>query len=441
MHRMDKFWYFLTGVLDFLPCVYLLFRPFKEDLRCPFNQVMLIGYGLETLHALGFVALSQASFYSLDLMLAYRLSQLAIGLFLLLIFIKGQKCKALFVFSLMLPFISLILVLAVSCLPFLPLTGPRYMLSSLLRLLFTALLFYPFLKLEDSCFGKKAPPVSEQFWNVAWLAPAFLSLISGIFMSNDFEIVGIDPKRALGRIMLFACALSCSYVMLLVNRYVEKEALEKEKTQQDLFLLKLQSQQYAHWKHSLAVAKKTRHDLRHHMLTIQLLTNTRQYTELEKYLSTLLGDLAQREVPVDFCDNPAANAILAHYAMEAEKHSISTRIKMALPREAKISPEDLSVLLGNSLENALEACGHVECHHRFLHVIGREQMGKFYMIMENSFDGIAHPDGAAYFSRKNDFKADGIGILSIRNIAEKYQGAVKITAGKNTFTLSLMLEI
>ena len=438
---MDRFWYFLTEVLDFLPCLYLLFFPFKDDLRLPFKQVMVISYGLETLHALGFVLLSYASFYSLDFMLAYRLSQLAMGLIFLLAFVQRQKCKALFVYSLMLPFVSLILVLAVLVMPMVPFTGPLYMKSSLLRLLFTILFFYPFYKLEKSCFGITAPPVSDQFWNVAWVAPAMLSIISGLFMSNNFEIVGIDGRRATGRILLFACAISCSYFMLLVNRYTEKEAEIKKKAQQDRFLLELQTQQYASWQHNLNLASKTRHDLRHHMLAIQLLTENGEYDALKTYLNNLVGHLEQQKVAVPFCDSAAANAILVHYIDKAQARSITTDVKLALPQDVKISDEDLSVLLGNSLENALEACAYVPKEKRFLHVTGRERMGKFYMIVENSFDGVAHPDGLAYASRKKDFAADGIGILSIRNIAEKYKGAVEITALGNKFTLSLMLEI
>lgn len=107
---------------------------------------------------------------------------------------------------------------------------------------------------------------------------------------------------------------------------------------------------------------------------------------------------------------------------------------------------DLGVIVGNALDNAMEACRKVKEGNEqvdiFIRLSSFMKGNLLFIEVENSFNGKVVKRKYSEFpiTDKADKKAHGIGMLNMKNTAEKYHGAVDWTAGNNVFTLTVMMK-
>lgn len=78
---------------------------------------------------------------------------------------------------------------------------------------------------------------------------------------------------------------------------------------------------------------------------------------------------------------------------------------------------------------------------RFVHIMSSENAGRLYIVFGNSFDGSIDERDGKYYSRKRNYASSGVGIDSIRAIAQKYGGSVRIDIEDKVFKLSVMLPL
>ena len=101
---------------------------------------------------------------------------------------------------------------------------------------------------------------------------------------------------------------------------------------------------------------------------------------------------------------------------------------------------DLCILIGNSMENAIEACKKLPPERRSIRFHMKKMAGNLIMTSDNSYDGSLMCEGERFLSTKRQGKQEGIGLRSIRSIAEKYRGELRIETKDDTFMLSVMLR-
>lgn len=81
--------------------------------------------------------------------------------------------------------------------------------------------------------------------------------------------------------------------------------------------------------------------------------------KIEEYLGKYLKHSYLKN-PIVYCGNFALNTVLVYYVQEAENADIKINIDIALPNEISIKDADLTVLFGNLIENAIDACENVQ---------------------------------------------------------------------------------
>ena len=126
--------------------------------------------------------------------------------------------------------------------------------------------------------------------------------------------------------------------------------------------------------------------------------------------------------PLINCENETVNVILALYSETTYNNNISFSIKANIPKETFVDKKDLSVLFGNILENASDACKEVE--------------GERFISLNAAYNSAVSSKG---IFRSTKHSGDGIGISSVRNITEKYNGASTFTHQDGIFTVSVIL--
>jgi sensor histidine kinase YesM len=202
--------------------------------------------------------------------------------------------------------------------------------------------------------------------------------------------------------------------------------------------LELQGEHYETLQKRTEDTIMVRHDLRHHLSVIKSYIRTGEAEKLSEYISEYESSLPD-DTKTAFCANYAVNSILRHYIAIAQKEGVRIDVHLELPEKLGVSDSDLCIIFGNCVENAVEACRKIKTDEKFIK-INAGQTGKMLAItIDNSFDGEINKNGDVFLSRKRD--GEGIGISSVKAVAQRYGGETRFETKGNIFQASVMLQL
>ena len=104
-----------------------------------------------------------------------------------------------------------------------------------------------------------------------------------------------------------------------------------------------------------------------------------------------------------------------------------------------VQDSDLCLIIGNLLENAIEACAHLPEEQRFIRMRSLVQGGTLTIVMDNSFDGRYNKHKEVWISRKR--VGQGTGLASIESTAQRYNGIVMLQPNGRIFQSSVYLQL
>ena len=141
---------------------------------------------------------------------------------------------------------------------------------------------------------------------------------------------------------------------------------------------------------------------------------------------------------MSFCENRAADSVVGYYCALAKREGIPFCAKLDLPQTLPVDEIDLCLVLSNLLENAFEASLRTAPARRKIEVTAYVHAARLVLIeAENTFDGEINENSGVFRSSKR--KGNGIGIQSVRHIAEKSGGASTVTYQDGLFCAKVML--
>jgi sensor histidine kinase regulating citrate/malate metabolism len=141
-----------------------------------------------------------------------------------------------------------------------------------------------------------------------------------------------------------------------------------------------------------------------------------------------------------FCEHYALNMLILYYSQLSKSDNIDFAVDINVPCCITVSDSDISVLVGNLLENALDACSSQKKRERQIVVCGRIENNCLLFTIDNTFENNIrkNPDGV-YFSSKHS--GTGIGIESARAIVERYKGILRTEQKNGVFYTSVLLNL
>ncbi len=264
----------------------------------------------------------------------------------------------------------------------------------------------------------------------------FLLLAAGLsFIEYDYLY---NPMSLFLFFVLFVLLLVI-YIIFFKMIHLSYEKLQSHyQTVQTQHLLSIQDEQYQHIQTNIENSRRMRYDLRHHMVTLQGFLQHGRVQQAEKYLEQYLYSAQQFEM-LELCRNPVVNMVVGYYQTVAVQKDILFDVCIQIPEKLSISDVDLSVILGNLLENAIYAAASGDPSERFIqfHMFCSGQM--LAITVDNSFyEDVKKRDGQ-YISNKPNHT--GLGLNNIHMIADKYEGGVEFTHDLHVFHSSVMLAI
>lgn len=181
-----------------------------------------------------------------------------------------------------------------------------------------------------------------------------------------------------------------------------------------------------------------RHDYRHHLNVLQGLIHTGQDEVAETYLSELSVQYDDSGSPV-YSDNPVVDALIGSTAARCQSLGIAFETAVQLPKALLLPNHALCIVMGNLLENAVEACEAMPTGQaRFIRLDVKRKGAQLAVRVENSFDGLVRVDDGKVRSRKPD---GGTGLRSVRLIAERMGGGYHVQWEGNVFQAYVLLAL
>lgn len=180
-----------------------------------------------------------------------------------------------------------------------------------------------------------------------------------------------------------------------------------------------------------------RHDYRNHINNMKIQLANENYGELEAYLDQLAEDLDTVDTVIK-TGNVMADAILNSKLSVAEKMKVKINVKANIPENLLLSDVELCSVLGNMLDNAVEACSKLPEEERFLRVYIGKLKGQLYLSVQNSAGDVRKEKGY-YLSTKEG--EHGYGLFRIDRVAKKYGGFVNRQNEEGVFATEITLPV
>ena len=128
------------------------------------------------------------------------------------------------------------------------------------------------------------------------------------------------------------------------------------------------------------------HDIKKYVLAMQAFADKKDQQQLQQIVQQANDTLDSISTVVDI-DNIVISSILDSYARSAEESDIDFHLDVMVPPTLPISPVDLYIILGNTLDNAIEACIALPKGKRYINILLRKENGILFYRIQNSYNG------------------------------------------------------
>ena len=283
-------------------------------------------------------------------------------------------------------------------------------------------------------------PVAEQKssgmeWHYLWIIPCTFYLMWNYTIYGNANSSSLESAMRPGNVVFLFFINAGAF---LIYSVVSQLVLEQQKIielQTRNHQLSTQTLQYGKLQDKITEARRAKHDVRHHITLMKKYLEDKDYDALNEYLNNY-----QKSIPdehIFFCENSAVNAILSYFSEQARTFGITYTVSASIPKQISISETDLSILFGNLLENAIDACNAQSGEDKKIIVRAKTDNHSLCVTIDNTFSGSLDIDQEGHFvSSKHE--GLGLGTESIKSIAEKYGGVCQFEANNGMFYASVM---
>lgn len=253
------------------------------------------------------------------------------------------------------------------------------------------------------------------------------SIIIGILTMAEYDekVIVVSCILILFNVMIFYLyeKLQKNYETLY-----EKKVLEQAVTAQhsELELMK-ESQERIRF---------LQHDFKNHLIAIESQAKREDYTGIIQYIKESFNFLSVDRQLVD-TGNPEIDSILNYKLQEMQSKKIEIEHSVTIPKNLRVSGFDINIVLGNLLNNAMEAIEKAKEKKLFLHISFDKNI--LFIHMENTYNGTIIESEDGFLTTKKDKQLHGIGLKSVSNILEKYDGDIMFSYDSGLFKTDVML--
>ncbi len=205
--------------------------------------------------------------------------------------------------------------------------------------------------------------------------------------------------------------------------------------------LELQAKHYAKIAKNNFEIRRFKHDYKNILLGVQELIQNGDTEGAIELLRKGNGSVSENIFQNFETGNGIVDTILSEKQKDADNINTLVKFEGSVPAE-KISPTDLCVIFGNTIDNAIEACEKVHTNDKnIINVSCKSAAGFMFVKITNPVKENVQISNNVIKTSKSNKSEHGFGIYSLKKAASKYNGTVKLSCVNKIFSVDLELEI
>lgn len=301
-----------------------------------------------------------------------------------------------------------------------------------------------------SCIGRKRNNIQELFLLVPSVMGFCLCILirSILYAYNGNQVKFVMDEYPETRLLIPMVSGLCLASIILSSVILRKLVESSEKEMLVEVYQNRISDMEEHMKdveHLYDGIRGMRHDMKNHLTDLEILLRRKKRVsgEYEKEICRYLDGLCEAMEELDMkCSsgNPVTDVVISRKMRIAEQKKITFESSFIFPENLGISAFDVSILLNNGLDNAIEAAEKEKDSFIYLDSYAKSNM--FFIEIRNSFTGSLHPADAEgmLLTSKEDDQSHGLGMKNMQSCAEKYFGTLRWENSGKEFLLEIMLQ-
>lgn len=428
--QVSDFFVLIYIMLRIVPSSYLCYYPFLDQLRLPKRTVLLGFCGIILAEWLTFINAGR-NFDNIITMYGFAF----LYIFYYFCIVRGHLSKQLFCVALAGNFEIVVQSFAMVSEQYYGLSQYYYATALSTLLLFESIYFGFFY----SAFTK----FKDTFLNAD--SNRIITLCNYIMLTNFMALVLIrnfaEPRSwnlCFARLLCALPLLLFMYLVMLLLVEIRNNKIINVKLETITALRNSEKHYYDFVIETWQNSRRVRHDLRHYAVLLNEYMNNKEYDKLQERLQKLLNYTNSLK-RIILSGNEIIDGIVGYWQLQAEEKNIRFTTDIAF-KKIKIDDIDLSIVLGNALENAFRAVQSSTCNDPFIEVRIKEKAGLLLLDFRNNYTTPIVLKDDKFYSRKCEYASPGTGVENIKVIVEKYQGYHNISITNNIFHLQLAMS-
>lgn len=282
-------------------------------------------------------------------------------------------------------------------------------------------------------FSSALKKIQNIFTDEAWIIvdvvslASFFSLFSCIYLAPEHKTYFIWPCIVACLITSIGSVRLATYLADGLHANLERKNFQFQKNY------------YEELEHNQNQLRKLRHDMNNHLSVVGTLLDEGKLSEAKEYFSNISGYM--QTTNRKFCQNSAVNAVINAKYQLMMNASIDTFLNIDIDKMMLIDDMSLCTIFANTLDNGIEACRKIkEPAKRKLELKCRYiENGYFSFELINSKVNEINEKNGRFLSDKEDQSAHGIGISSVKEIVDKYDGTLDISYDNKWFKVVILI--
>lgn len=296
--------------------------------------------------------------------------------------------------------------------------------------------------------------ISIVLWIIYKIISAFKNINTEIVLPKTFDIIIVvlsiiiflmetvifsqedimDSIKVISVICMLLVLFLIIYLYDVISRYyaerIQSEIIKREKN----YYLK-QAELLEQGDKGM---RELRHDMKNHFFAITSMIGD-ENEEVKKYIGNIAEKIEKNEI---YCStgNVALDSVINYKLSKASEQNIQIYSNITIPSNIREGVEDLVTIIGNLLDNAIEACENLT-EGKYLEIKMKYKQGTMFIEVKNRYDGIVKMRSVKIATKKEDKTLHGIGLKSVESAVNNHNGTMKVDFNEKEFQVNVMLYI
>lgn len=283
---------------------------------------------------------------------------------------------------------------------------------------------------------RKSNPVSSMFWISSIVIPvSSVFILIAVSFSTNSKIIIITSIIVMFLINVLTFYLHDS----LSAAYADKLKLKLYEQEREYYYNQCELMGA-----SVDEINSYRHDANNHLSAVRDFIKCSQYDGALDYIENLVGEV-NSHISYSDTGNIAFDSIINYKFRKANENDIALQVKVSVPQKLKIDMIDIVTIIGNLLDNAIEAVLKVNDKKITLNVVYSK--GKILIFIENTYNGIVkrNENGEIISVKAVKLVKEGVkhgyGLKNINKSIDKYNGYLEINHTESLFSADVLLYV